>query len=107
MKGYLIVLGALIVTLSIIGGALYLSGSYEQYQRRLQAVGTPAGSSMTVVDLAKWEFAKLVGGGILFGGLVLGSLLIGLGWIGKTLEEIRDAIAADVPDVAPPRDRVM
>ena len=107
MKGYLIVLGALIVTMSLVGGALYLSGSYEQYQRRLQEVGAPAGSSMTVVDLAKWEFAKLVGGGILFGGLVLGSLLIGLGWIGKTLEEIRDAIAADVPDVEPPPDRVM
>ena len=44
MKGYLIVLGVVVVTLSIIGGAIYLSGSYEEYQRRLQASGAPAGS---------------------------------------------------------------
>jgi hypothetical protein len=106
MKGYLIVLGAIIVTLGIIGGALYLSGSYEQYQRRIQAVGAPAGSQATVLDVARWEVAKLVGGSILLGGVIFGSLLIGLGWIGKTLEEIRDAMAGDVSDVAPPRDSV-
>ena len=101
MKGYLIVLGAIIVTLGIIGGALYLSGNYEQYQRRIQAVGAQAGSQATVLDVARWEVAKLVGNGILFGGVILGSVLIGLGWIGKTLEEIRDALAGEESGKAP------
>lgn len=96
MKGYLILLGVVIVTLSIIGGALYLSSSYDQYQRHLQAVGAPPGAPITLFDMAKWEFAKLVGGGILFGGVILGSLLMGMGWIGKTLEDIRDALSGEV-----------
>jgi len=91
MKGYLIVLGVVVVTLSIIGGAIYLSGSYEEYQRRLQASGAPAGSPVTLMDQAKWQFATVVGTTLIAGGVILGSLLMGLGWIGKTLEEIRDA----------------
>jgi len=95
MKGYLIVLGAVVITLSVIAGALYLSGSYEEYERRLQALGAPAGSPMTLMDQAKWQFAKIVGTGIIAGGIVLGSVLMGLGWIGKTLEEIRDALVTE------------
>src|SRR2546422_9110999 len=98
MKSYLIVLGAIVVTLSIIGGAMYLSGNYEEYQRRLQAMNAPAGSPITLFDLAKWEFAKLVGGGMLAGGVILGSLLMGLGWVGRTLEEIRDALVMETPE---------
>lgn len=104
MKGYLIVLGAIIVTLGVIGGAIYLSGNYEHYQQRIQAAGAQAGSQATVLDVARWEVAKVVGSGILFGGVILGSVLIGLGWIGKTLEEIRDLLAAgDAADVSQPR----
>ena len=98
MKSYLIVLGALVVTLSVIGGAVFLSGSYDQYQRRLQAMNAPAGSSLTVVDEAKWQLAKIVGTGGLIGGVVLGSILMGIGWIGKTLEEIREAMLIEPPE---------
>ncbi|HEY8133383.1 MAG TPA: hypothetical protein VII12_16025 [Thermoanaerobaculia bacterium] len=98
MKGYLIVVGALVVTVSLIGGAIYLSGSYEQYQRRLQALNAPAGSPMTVMDEAKWQFAKVVGTSVLAGGIILGSMLMGLGWIGKTLEEIRDAMVMETSE---------
>ena len=95
MRSYLIVLGVIVVTVSIIGGAIYLSGNYEEYQRRLQAMNAPAGSAITLFDLAKWEFAKLVGVGMLAGGIILGSLLMGLGWVGRTLEEIRDAMVME------------
>jgi hypothetical protein len=98
MKGYLIVLGIIVVTLSIIGGAIYLSGSYEEYQRRLQALGAPAGSPMTLMDQAKWQFAKVIGTAMLAGGVILGSVLMGLGWIGKTLEEIRDAMVMETSE---------
>lgn len=98
MKRYLIVLGAIVITLSILGGAIYLSGSYEEYQRRLQALGAPPGSPMTIMDQAKWQFAKVVGTAILAGGVILGSVLMGLGWIGKTLEEIRDAMVMETSE---------
>src|SRR5438093_6346984 len=98
MKGYLIVLGAIVITLSIVGGAVYLSGSHEEYQRRLQALGAPAGSPMTMMDQAKWQFAKVVGTAVLAGGVILGSMLMGLGWIGKTLEEIRDAMVMETSE---------
>ena len=102
MRSYLIVLGVIVVTLSIIGGAVYLSGSYEEYQRRLQAVNAPAGSPLTLFDLAKWEFSKLVGGAMLAGGVILGSLLVGLGWVGRTLEEIRDALVMETSEPEKP-----
>ena len=92
MKAYLTVLGVIVVTLSIIGGAIFLSGSYEQYQRNVQAMHAPAGSSMTLMDEVKWQFAKIVGTAGLVAGVVLGSLLMGMGWIGKTLEDIREAM---------------
>lgn len=102
MKSYLIVLGALVVTLSIIGGAIYLSESYDQYQRRLQALNAPAGSPYTMVDEAKWQFAKVVGTGGLVAGVILGSLLMGVGWMGKTLEDIRDSMLIEPPASAKP-----
>jgi len=95
MKAFLVILGVAVITISIVGGALYLSGNYEQYQRRLQALGAQPGTPITLFDMAKWEFALLVGGAMLFGGSILGSILIGLGWIGGTLEEIREVLAME------------
>jgi hypothetical protein len=95
MRKYLIVLGAIVVTVSIVGGGLYLSASYDDYQRRLQALAAPAGSPLTMMDLVKWQFARVVGTAMLVGGVILGSVLMGLGWIGKTLEEIRDTLASE------------
>lgn len=102
MRAYLLWLGALIVTLSLIGGALYLSASYGEYLQRLQATGAPPGSAVTMLDLVKWELAKIVGTGMLFGGVGLGSLLLGMGWIGKTLEELRDELVAGVAEGGEP-----
>lgn len=95
MKAYLVVVGAIVVTLSIFGGAIFLSGSYDQYQKRLQAMNAPAGAPMTIVDEIKWQVSKIVGTAALAGGIILGSVLIGLGWIGNTLEEIRDAMVME------------
>jgi hypothetical protein len=95
MHRYLIVLGAIVVTVSVIGGAIFLSGSYDEYQRRLHALNAPAGASVTLMDEAKWQFAKIIGTGTLAGGVILGSMLMGLGWIGKVLEEIRDSMVIE------------
>ena len=93
MKGYLALVGVAILALSVIGGSLYLSGSYNAYQARLHELGAQPGSSVTLFDQTKWQFAEVLGGGIIFGGLIFGSILMGLGWIGKTLEQVRDLIA--------------
>ena len=100
MKGYLIVLGAIVVSVSVIGGAIYLSGSYDEYQRRLHALNAPPGASMTVLDEAKWQVARIIGIAGLAGGVILGSMLMGIGWMGKTLEEIRDAVLIEPADQA-------
>lgn len=102
MKGYLIALGVGIIAVSIIGGAIYLSASYDEYQSRLHALGAPPGAPVVMFDEAKWQFARILGGGIIFGGLISGSLLMGLGWIGNTLEEVRNTLANEVADVSPP-----
>jgi ABC-type Na+ efflux pump permease subunit len=92
MKGYLIMLGVAILVISIVGGSLYLSGSYNTYQSRLHEMGAQPGAAVTLFDQTKWQFAQVLGGGIIFGGLIFGSMLMGLGWIGKTLEQVRDAL---------------
>jgi len=97
MKSYLVVLGAIVVTVSVIGGAIFLSGSYDAYQRRMQALNAPAGSAMTLLDEAKWQFAKIIGTVALAGGVTLGSILMGIGWMGGTLPEIRDAVLNEAP----------
>lgn len=93
MKGFLVVLGAAILVISVVGGSLYLSGSYNAYQNRLHELGAQPGASVTLFDQTKWQLAQVLGGGIIFGGLIFGSILMGLGWIGKTLEQLRDLMA--------------
>src|SRR6516165_9951853 len=103
MKGFLVVLGAAILVISVVGGSLYLSGSYSAYQNRLHELGAQPGSSVTLFDQTKWQFAQVLGGGIVFGGLIFGSVLVGLGWIGKTLEQVRDLLAGEAAQ-EPPRE---
>ena len=106
MRGYLIMFGVAIMAISIVGGALYLSASYNEYQSRLHALGAAPDAPIAIFDVAKWQFAKILGGGIISGGWILGSLLLGLGWIGKTLEEIRETLGnelAEVPSAEAPR----
>ena len=95
MRSYLIVLGVAILVISVVGGSLYLSSCYGDYQQRLHALGAQAGAPITLYDTVKWQFAQVLGGGIIFGGLIFGSMLMALGWIGETLEQIRDTLAPD------------
>lgn len=100
MKGYLITFGVALIAISLMGGLLYLSSSYDEYQTRLHAVGVGPDAPIMMYDVAKWQFAKILGGGIISGGWIFGSLLMGLGWIGKTLEEIRETMGNEL--VEPP-----
>lgn len=101
MKGYLVMLGAAILVISVVAGSLYLSGSYNTYQTRLRELGAQPGSSVTLFDQTRWQFAQVLGCGIIFGGLIFGSMLMGLGWIGKTLEQVRDQLAGEVAQGSP------
>jgi hypothetical protein len=92
MNRYLMLLGVAIIVFSLAGGSLELVDSYNQYQSHLRIVGGVGPTSMSVLDEAEWQFARLVGGGIIMGGLIFGSILMALGWIGRTLEEIRAVI---------------
>jgi ABC-type Na+ efflux pump permease subunit len=101
MKGYLIMLGAAILVISVVGGSLYLSGNYNTYETRLRELNAQPGSSVTLFDQTKWQFAQVLGCGIIFGGLIFGSMLMGLGWIGKTLEQVRDLLAGEMAQGSP------
>jgi ABC-type Na+ efflux pump permease subunit len=103
LKGYLTLIGVAILALSVIGGSLYLSGSYNTYQARLHELNAQPGSSVTLFDQTKWQFAQILGSGIIFGGLIFGSMLMGLGWIGRTLEQVRDVLASEAAQ-EPPRE---
>ena len=98
MKGYLVTLGVATIAISIIGGTLYLSSSYDEYQSRLHALGVGPDAPIMMYDVVKWQFAKILGGGIISGGWIFGSLLVGLGWIGKTLEEIRETLGNELAE---------
>jgi|SRR5215469_7955020 len=104
MKAYLVTFGVATIAISIIGGALYLSSSYDEYQSRLHALGASPDAPIMMYDVAKWQFAKILGGGIISGGWIFGSFLMGLGWIGKTLEEIREIMGNELGET-PSRER--
>ena len=96
MKRYLVIFGVATIAISVIGGALYLSSGYDEYQSRLHAFGVAPDAPIMMYDVAKWQFAKILGGGIISGGWIFGSILMGLGWIGKTLEEIHEIMANEL-----------
>lgn len=96
MHRYLMLLGVAIVTISVFGGALQLSTSYNTYYSHLQAAGSAAGTSVTVLDEARWQVAQILGVGIIAGGTIAGSILMGLSWIGHTMEHLRDALGGEL-----------
>ena len=106
MKAYLVTFGVATIAISIIGGVLYLSSNYDEYQSRLHAFGASPDAPIMMYDVAKWQLAKILGGAIIFGGWIFGSLLMGLGWMGKTLEEIRETMGGELaenPSLEEPR----
>ena len=96
MHRFLMLLGVAIVTISVLGGALQLSASYNTYQSHLQAAGSAAGTPVTALDEARWQVAQILGGGIIAGGTIAGSILMGLAWIGQTMEHLRDALRGEL-----------
>ena len=90
-------LGVVIVVFSVAVGFIELSNSYREYQTHMQIAGGE-GNPLTVMDEIKWQVARLVGGAVIAGGLISGSMLMGLAWIGKTMEQVRDALEGDLPD---------
>ena len=101
MHRYLMLLGVVIMVLGVVGGALYLSGSYNEYQSRLHALGAGPGAQIAMFDDAKWGFSRAVGVVMIFGGVIWGSLLMGIGWMGKTMEDVRDALTSELATDAP------
>lgn len=95
MNRYLMLLGVAIIVFSLAGGSLQIANSYNQYQSHIQFSGAPGTNPLSVLDEAQWQFARLVGGGIIMGGLISGSILMALAWIGRTLEELRVLLAAN------------
>lgn len=95
MNRYLMLLGIVIVVFSVVVGSVELSSSYREYQTHLRA-GGGEGSPMTVMDEVRWQVARLVGAAVIAGGLISGSMLMGLAWIGKTMEQVRDALEGEL-----------
>jgi len=88
-------LGIVIVVFCIAGGSIELSSSYKEYQTHMQAAGGE-GNPLTVMDEVRWQVARLVGSAVIAGGLISGSMLMGLAWIGRTMEQVRDALEGEL-----------
>ena len=95
MHRYLMLLGIVIIVFSVASGSIEVSTSYNEYQAHVQAGGGP-GNALTIEDELKWQFARLVGGAVIVGGLIAGSVLMGLAWIGRTMEQVRDALEGEL-----------
>src|SRR5262249_43774112 len=98
MSRYLMLLGIVIIVFGVAGGSIQISNSFNEYQSHLHVSGDPGSSPLTVLDEARWQAARLIGGGVIAGGLITGSILMGLGWIGKTMEQIRDALKEELAE---------
>jgi hypothetical protein len=92
MHRYLMLLGIAIIVFGVAGGSVELSSSYDQYRSRIQATGGATGSPMTALDEARWQVARVIGGAVIAGSMIAGSILMGLAWIGRSLEQVRDAL---------------
>ena len=106
MKGYLTTLGVVIIVIGVVGGSLNLSSSYDEYQRRLQVMRAAPGAPVMMFDEAKWGVARALSAGVIFGGVIWGSVLMALGWMVKTMEQVRDALSGKgVGETREPRSR--
>jgi len=93
MYHYLMMLGVATIVFSVASGSVEIANSYSEYQGHLHVSGIADTNPLTVVDEARWQAARLIGGGVIAGGLIAGSVLMGLAWIGKSLEQVRDILA--------------
>src|SRR5947207_793791 len=100
MSRYLLLLGVVVIVFSIGAGSIEISSAYNNYQSRLHVSGIPGSNPLTVIDEAQWQAARLVGSILIFAGVISGSMLMGLGWIGKTLEQIREVFAQELAESA-------
>jgi hypothetical protein len=100
MYRYLTLLGVVIIVFGVAGGSIEISTSYNDYQSHLHVSGMPGSNPLTVLDEARWQAARLIGGFVVAGSLIAGSMLMGLAWIGKTIEEVRDALAEEIGEAA-------
>jgi hypothetical protein len=101
MYRYLTLLGIVVIVFSVAGGSIEISTRYNEYQSQLHVSGVPGSNPLTVLDEARWQAVRLIGGGVIAGGLIAGSMLMGLAWIGKTIEQVRDALGEDIGESVP------
>lgn len=106
MYRYLTLLGIAVIAFSVVGGSIGLSGSYNVYRSHIEALGGATGTPLTALDEARWQIARLVGGGVIAGGAIAGSLLMGLAWIGRTMEQVRNALHGELVEGEKPGETV-
>lgn len=96
MHRYLMLLGVAVLAFSLAGGSVELSSAYNEYRSRIQATGGVTGTPFTAFDEVRWQLARLIGGAIISIGVIFGSILMGLAWIGRTIEQMRDALTGEL-----------
>jgi hypothetical protein len=63
MYRYLMLLGIVTIVFSVVGGCIEIANSYSEYQGRLHVSGVADKNPLTVMDEARWQVARLIGGG--------------------------------------------